>query len=100
MASKGWDRPVLVQYVDWLLHLLRGDLGVSGYTSLPVGPSVLQRLAVTLSIIVPALILTAVIATALGVWAASRGGVVDKLAQGVSLVATSSPASYSRSDWS
>ncbi|TCL82648.1 MULTISPECIES: ABC transporter permease [unclassified Rathayibacter] len=86
MASKGWDRPVLVQYVDWLLHLLRGDLGISVYTSLPVGPSVLQRLAVTLSIIVPALILTAIIATALGVWAASRGGVVDKIAQGVSLV--------------
>lgn len=86
MADKGWDRPAVVQYFDWLAHALRGDFGVSVYSSLPVGPSVLQRLAVTLSIIVPALVLTAIIATLLGVWAASRGGVVDKIAQGVSLV--------------
>nr|WP_201471084.1 ABC transporter permease [Microbacterium hydrocarbonoxydans] len=86
MQAKGWDRPVLVQYFDWLVHMLQGDLGVSVYTSLPVAESVVQRLGVTLSIIVPALILTAVIATALGVWAASRGGVADRIAQGVSLV--------------
>jgi peptide/nickel transport system permease protein len=86
MAAKGWDRPAVVQYVDWLLHALRGDFGVSVYTSLPVLPSVLQRLAVTLSIIVPALILTAIVATFLGVWSASRGGVVDRISQGLSLV--------------
>lgn len=82
----GYDRPVLVQYGDWLLHLLRGDLGSSVYTSLPVGPSVLQRLGVTLSIIVPALVITVALSTCLGVWAAARGGVADRVAQGLSLV--------------
>ncbi|MDP3951682.1 ABC transporter permease [Microbacterium sp.] len=86
MLAKGWDRPVLVQYFEWLANLLQGDLGVSVYTSLPVADSVIQRLGVTLSIIVPALLLTAIIATALGVWAASRGGIADRIAQGVSLV--------------
>lgn len=86
MASKGWDRPAVVQYVDWLGHALTGDFGVSVYTSLPVAPSVLQRLAVTLSIIVPALIITAIVATFLGVWSASRGGAVDRISQGLSLV--------------
>ncbi|MDF2993671.1 MAG: transporter permease [Microbacterium sp.] len=85
MAAKGWDRPAVVQYFDWLAHALRGDFGVSVYTSLPVGPSVLQRLAVTLSIIVPALIITAIIAIFLGVWSASRGGAVDRISQGLSL---------------
>ncbi|WP_030437455.1 ABC transporter permease [Actinoplanes subtropicus] len=82
----GYDRPVLVQYGDWLLHLLRGDLGTSVYTSLPVGPSVVQRLAVTLSIIVPALLITVLLSISLGVWAATRGGVADRIAQGLSLV--------------
>ncbi|GAA4734496.1 ABC transporter permease [Phytohabitans rumicis] len=82
----GYDRPVLVQYGDWLLGLLRGDLGSSVYTSLPVASSVLQRLGVTLSIIVPALIITVLLSILLGVWAASRGGVADRIAQGLSLV--------------
>ncbi|MEV5070728.1 ABC transporter permease [Microbacterium sp. LMI12-1-1.1] len=86
MEAKGWDRPVLVQYFDWLGAAVRGDLGTSVYTSLPVGPTVLQRLAVTLSVIIPALILTVIISTVLGVWAASRGGVADRLSQGISLV--------------
>jgi peptide/nickel transport system permease protein len=86
MEARGWDRPVIVQYFDWLLNAVQGDFGISVYTSLPVGPSVLQRAAVTLSMIVPALLLTAIIATALGVWAASRGGVADRISQGVSLV--------------
>jgi len=86
LAAKGWDRPVLVQYGDWLLNAVRGDFGTSVYTSLPVAASVMQRLLVTLSIIVPALLITAVISTMLGVWAATRGGIVDRVAQGISLI--------------
>lgn len=86
IAERGWDRPVFVQYVDWLVNAVQGDFGVSVYTSLPVGPTVLQRLAVTLSVIVPALILTVILSTILGVWSASRGGAADRLAQGISLV--------------
>lgn len=85
LEARGWDRPILVQYVDWLVAALQGDFGVSVYTSLPVLPEVLSRLAVTLSLIVPALLITAVLSVVLGVWAASRGGVVDRIAQGVSV---------------
>jgi peptide/nickel transport system permease protein len=92
MTARGWDRPVLVQYGDWLFSALRGDFGSSVYTSLPVAESVLQRLLVTLSLIVPALAITAVISTFLGVWAATRGGVVDRIAQGISLVGYIVPA--------
>lgn len=85
MAAKGWDRPVPVQYWDWLVAAVQGDFGQSVYTSLPVGPAVADRLAVTLSIIVPALLLTVVISVCLGVWSASRGGAADRIAQGLSL---------------
>ena len=86
LEQRGWDRPILVQYLDWLWHAVQGDFGISAYTSLPVGPSVLQRLAVTLSIIVPALLITSAISVLLGVWAASRGGAADRLSQIISLV--------------
>jgi peptide/nickel transport system permease protein len=86
IASRGWDRPVLVQYLEWLFSALRGDFGTSVFTSLPVAPSVVQRLLVTLSIIIPALLITAVISIALGVWSAARGGVIDRFAQGLSMI--------------
>jgi len=86
MAALGMDRPVLVQFWDWLVALAHGDLGTSYFTSQPVTEIIPSRLAVTLSIIVPATVITAIISVALGVWAASRGGAVDRIAQGISLL--------------
>ncbi|SEP72758.1 ABC transporter permease [Microlunatus flavus] len=86
MHARGYDRPLLLQYGEWLGHVIRGDLGVSAYTSLGVGPIVLQRMSVTLSVIVPALVVSVVLSILLGVWSASRGGVVDRVAQGISLI--------------
>lgn len=84
-ATLGFDRPVLVQYFDWLGGVLRGDFGTSLFTSEPVGPAVASRLAVTLSVVLVALVITVIISVALGVVAATRGGVVDRLAQAASL---------------
>ncbi|WP_461172718.1 ABC transporter permease [Arthrobacter sp. Z1-9] len=85
-AELGFDRPVLVQYFEWLAGVLRGDLGTSLFTSEPVGPAVASRLAVTLSIVLVALAITVLISVTLGVVAATRGGLVDRLAQAASLV--------------
>ncbi|GAA1445899.1 ABC transporter permease [Nocardiopsis tropica] len=85
MEERGWTRPIVVQYAEWLALAVQGDLGQSVFTSLSVLPEVLSRLAVTLSLIVPALLLTAVLSVLLGVWAASRGGAVDRIAQLISV---------------
>jgi peptide/nickel transport system permease protein len=82
----GYDRPVIVQYFDWLFKGLTGDFGNSLFTSQSVVTAVISRLAVTLSLIVVALTITAVISVLLGVWSASKGGIVDKIAQGISLI--------------
>ncbi|WP_205857415.1 ABC transporter permease, partial [Phytoactinopolyspora endophytica] len=86
VEARGWDRPIMVQYVEWIGHAVQGDLGQSAFTSLPVRSAVVERLAVTLSLIVPALLITAILSVLLGVWAASHGGVIDRIAQGISLV--------------
>ncbi len=53
----GLDRPLIVRYVDWLWDALHGDLGSSWFTHIPVADSVAQRLPVSLSIAVFALLL-------------------------------------------
>jgi peptide/nickel transport system permease protein len=85
-AEMGLDRPVFTQYAEWLGHAIRGDFGASFFTAEPVRSAVLARLGVTLSIVLAALLITAVVSVLLGVLAASRGGVVDRIAQGASLV--------------
>lgn len=82
----GLDRPLVVQYFDWLWGVLRGDFGVSYFTSEPVARAVVGRLGVTLSIVLVALALSAIVSVALGVLAASRAGFLDKLSQGISLL--------------
>ncbi|WP_106401067.1 ABC transporter permease [Actinocorallia populi] len=84
-ADMGLDRPVLVQYLDWLSDAVRGDLGVSFFSGEAVGHTVGQHLGVTLSIVVVTLLLTVAVSVTLGVLAASRGGAVDRITQAASL---------------
>ena len=84
-ASLGYDRPLLVQYFDWLAGIFTGDFGRSIYTGQTVAEGVLSRWSVTLSIVVVALFVTLVLSVTLGVWAASRGGMVDRIVQGATM---------------
>ena len=45
----GLDRPVVVQYLDWLGHAVTGDFGVSSSTNTPVFNLVVASLPVTVS---------------------------------------------------
>lgn len=92
MHKLGFDRPVVLQYLTWLGHAVRGDFGSSIFTAQPVAPMVISHLGVTLSLIVPALIVSVILSVVLGVWAAARGGVVDRIAQAISLVGYVIPA--------
>ncbi|GAA3381762.1 ABC transporter permease [Cryptosporangium minutisporangium] len=80
-AELGVDRPVLVQYLDWLSHAVRGDLGRSWFTSENVSTAIAARLPVTLSLMVGVTLLTALVAFALGTWAGVRRGAADRFVQ-------------------
>ncbi|HET6971923.1 MAG TPA: ABC transporter permease [Phenylobacterium sp.] len=71
-AQMGLDRPLPLQFVAWLGHALRGDLGVSIATGEPVLPLILQRFQVTASIVISAIALATLIAIAGGLLAAWR----------------------------
>ena len=63
----GFDRPLLVQYVDWLWNALQGDLGQSFITGQSVSEAVFQRLPATLSLAVAALLIALIIALPAGI---------------------------------
>ncbi|GAA4359514.1 ABC transporter permease [Microbacterium rhizosphaerae] len=87
----GLDRPLFVQYWDWLTGALSGDLGRSWTTGQLVAVSVSSRLAVTLSIVLGAIIVAAILSVVLGVAAARRGGWVDGTVQFISVVGFAIP---------
>ncbi|MDN4491637.1 ABC transporter permease [Demequina sp. SYSU T00068] len=80
-AELGLDQPLIPRYLDWLSGAIRGDFGRSWFTSQPVTEAITSRLAVTLSLVIGTVILSAIIAVVLGVWAARKRGVADRVIQ-------------------
>jgi peptide/nickel transport system permease protein len=80
----GLDRPKVVQYVDYVAHLARGDLGRSWtdaqiqptnrLVQTPIGPFLFQALGVTLSIILGGAFFVLLLSVPLGALAGSRVG--------------------------
>ena len=77
----GLDRPLYVQYFDWLGTLLRGDMGNSLLGGYPVWDLVKSRIPVTVELAALTILLGLSIAIPLGIVAAARNGSwVDLLA--------------------
>ena len=70
--AMGLNRPLPVQYVEWLSRALRGDLGRSIQYDLPVGQLIASRLPVTLPLALMAAAFMVVAAVPLGLYAATR----------------------------
>src|SRR5690606_16372956 len=77
----GFDRPMLVQYADWLGNAIQGDLSRSFLSNIPVVDTIAERFPYTLFLVLYALAIAVVIGAPLGIAAAARPGTwVDKLA--------------------
>ena len=91
-AELGLTEPLHVQYVKWLGHVARGDLGRSLWMKRPVLGEVLQRLKATLILTGTALLLSTLGGIALGVASATRpNSVLDRLSAVGSLFGASMP---------
>ena len=73
-AKYGLDKPVPIQYVTWLSHIVRGDMGTSSKSGLPVAKTIVARLPVTLELA----LLSLVVALALGIPAGILAAVKPK----------------------
>jgi peptide/nickel transport system permease protein len=88
----GLDRPIIVQYLDWLWKILQGDFGDSIYFKTPVAPLVFSKMPVTLLLGFSSLAFALLIAIPLGVLAAVfANSWIDRLALAIAVVGQALP---------
>ena len=68
----GLDRPIYVQYGNWLWNVFRGDLGTSLWYKTPVWDQLKDRFLVTMELAVMAILLAFCVAVPLGVTSAVK----------------------------
>jgi peptide/nickel transport system permease protein len=88
----GLDRPIPVQYADYVNRALHGDLGRSTQDKLPVAHIIVERLPITLELSALAMLVAVGIGVLTGIVAAARRGrSADYVATGFGLVGLSVP---------
>lgn len=73
-TQMGLDKPIHIQFVNYLWDLLRGDLGYSYYSEMPVTKLIGQRLEPTLALAATSMIAAILMGVPLGILAAWRAG--------------------------
>jgi peptide/nickel transport system permease protein len=70
----GLDRPLIVQYFDWLGQTFRGDLGKSLITKRPIVDDIQRRLPISFELGMLSFLISIFFGTAIGIIAAVRRG--------------------------
>jgi ABC-type dipeptide/oligopeptide/nickel transport system permease component len=91
-AQMGFDRPLPIQFVDFVAKALVGNFGNSLHYRTPALPLVLERLPASLELAFVGLLMSIVIAVPLGLWGGARpGSWIDLLGRGVGLFGQTVP---------
>ncbi len=89
----GLDRPLVLQYADWLGNILRGDLGESYYFKQPVSALILERVPVTFTVATLSIGLALLLAVPLGICAAlKRNSWLDRLCLTTAVIGQAVPS--------
>jgi peptide/nickel transport system permease protein len=89
----GMDRPLYVQYLDWLSKVIRGDLGKSLISGRPVMKDLILQLPRTLELMVSAILLAVVVGIPAGILASvRRSRVEDRVVSTLGLLGLSLPS--------
>lgn len=88
----GFDRPIYIQYYDWISRVCRGDFGESYYWNKPVVELILSHAPVTLQLALMAVAVTILISIPLGTLAALRqNSLIDRIALSIAVSAQAIP---------
>ena len=89
----GFDRPVIVQYLEWLRNAAVGDLGRSYNLRQPVADVIFARLPITMTLGLCAITFALVLAIPLGVLAAVRpNSMFDRIALTIAVLGQAMPS--------
>lgn len=88
----GLDKPIIIQYGDYLGSILKGDFGVSAYTGVPVIQELMQKFPATLELTIFAMAVAVLIGIFFGTYGAYHfGGALDVSARVYSIFVYSFP---------
>ena len=88
----GLDRPVYLQFIDWLWRTLQGDLGTSWYQGRRVTAMIAEAFGVTLQLALMTLVVSTLVGVPLGMLAGVRAGSrVDAAIQAFAMLGLSAP---------
>jgi peptide/nickel transport system permease protein len=88
----GLSRPIIIQYIDWLSHVVRGDLGNSYTMPMTTVELIRQRLPATLELTILSMIFSLLCAIPLGIFSAVKfNSKTDLTLMGLSSVCISMP---------
>jgi len=91
----GLDKPIFIQYLNWLKELLRGNMGYSFITREPVTDRIIERAGGTLLLASSAMFLSYLIGTPIGVLSAVRQySIVDYASTFFSFLGVSAPSFF------
>lgn len=94
-AVYGLDKPLFIQYTDWIVNMLHLNFGISFVSGQDVSEEILKRLGVTLTMNIVSLIVVFLISLYLGVQAALKyEKQTDYIVRQISLVSFSMPSFY------
>ncbi len=89
----GLDRPLYVQYVDWLAKVCTGDFGRSFQDNREILPDLLSRMPATLELLVAAMFVAMLIGIPIGIVSAvKRNSVLDNVGRVFALLGVSMPS--------
>jgi len=89
----GLDRPLYVQYLDWLRGALHGDLGRSAFGNQPVSQLIVQRIVPTAELGFLSMLIALVVGTTAGILAAvHRNSLIDTATSVVAILGVSTPS--------
>jgi peptide/nickel transport system permease protein len=92
-AQLGLDRPVLAQFLDFVLGFVRGDFGVSMWSGKPVAQEIASRLPVSLEIALLATVVAVAIAIPLGtISALKQNSWLDHIVRTVAIAGIATPS--------
>lgn len=92
-STLGLDQPIYVQYFHWLSGVLKGDFGRSFLTSQPVVKRILERMPVTVELILLSVAFATIVGVPVGILCASkRNSASDYAASVTAMIGVAMPA--------
>ncbi len=89
--SLGLDQPLITRYQQWLENVIHGDFGNSLFNHEPVTMLLNVRLSVTLSLVIGATLLAAIVGVLLGIAGALRADIAGTAVDALSMVGLAIP---------